>query len=224
MTEAEFVDWQNYHESMFRGFGNWMLGISASGQNEPQEMVAIREKVFMDAFAQFDGDACKVASVALYKMPLAEKPKAYGDHLSALLEILRRPKGGAEIARRQPNCGLCLDSGLVNVTAKPGFALFSAAGLPMPHGVYASVACNCERGPKFPDDYQGLKRAVFDGSIMQVWKPKAIDPDDRLDAMAERGPMAADLSRILRRFVGRPERKPMQVDSDFIAEMEAIGD
>lgn len=225
MTEAEFTDWQNYHASMFPKFGDWMLGMGGGGEGqEPQEIAQLRGQQWFDALVGFSGDDVKAASFALRKMPDSERPRYYSDHISALLEILRRPKSRQELARRRVNCELCRDTGMVTATAKPGYAIFSNRGLPMPHGIYASVACVCERGIRYPAEYMGPKLADFDGVQMQPWRPDLPEPHERLERMARGGDVAARLAHKLGNFMRLPAQIAQVVDQRFIEEMEAIED
>ena len=199
MTQQEFADWQNYHASIFPRFGEWMLGLSGS-QSEPQEIVALREEAFLKAFSNYSGDDLKAASFALWKMPHDERPRGYGDHAAALLEILRRPRETSGGWRREPACVVCGDSGLVTVTARPGSAIFSNGGKPMPHGVWCSVDCSCAKACRYPDDYKGPQRDRYDGSKHQRWEPDLTGMDERIQRLSSQGARGAALSNVLRKF------------------------
>lgn len=199
MTEKEFTDWRNYHASMFPRFAEWMLGMSG-GESEPQEIVDLREQAFLKAFANYTGDDLKAASFVLWKMPPDERPRGYGDHAAALLEILRRPRESSSRWRREPDCQVCNDSGLVTVTAVPGTAIFSDAGIPMPNGVWCAVDCSCEKACCYSDDYKGPRRDRYDRNRHQRWEPDLSDVEDRVSELSARGARGAALAVVLRRF------------------------
>lgn len=202
MTEKEFADWQQYHNALFPRFDDWMLGmLGPGGETEPQEIVDIRERAFRDALEGFEVDAVKGASYELFKAPIDQQPKYFDKHCAAILEILRRPKGGRQIARPRVECELCGDRGILTVTAKPGLALLSAAGLPLRHGTEASVDCTCKAGKRMAGHSNVLQRDVYDPSRMERVVYEVTDTEAKLEDLSARSPMGARLARVLDRFL-----------------------
>lgn len=193
LTQAEFVNWQNYHTSLFPKFAEWFLGMLGNQKETDEERDAreLRGKVWFDALNRFDSDAVMAASVSLYKLPKDEKPKWFDDHLSTLLEILNRPKARPEQLRKAIQCEICQDTGIVEVTAVPGTALFTAGGVPMPHGKFCAVDCNCEKAVWYREDYQGPRRRRFDRNAMVLRLPRPASRSWEIIAeMRERGERA----------------------------------
>lgn len=165
LTQGEFVNWQNYHSSLFPKFGDWFLGMLGEDR-EPQEAQEIRSKVWFDSLKRFNSDDLMAASVTLLKFPKSDKPKWFDDHLASLLEILNRPSARPELLRKRIQCELCRDTGIVDAMAIPGTAIFSSGGIPMPHGKRCAVDCMCHAAVWYPEDYKGPRRARFDKNTM----------------------------------------------------------
>lgn len=191
MTQDEFANWQNYHTSLFPKFGDWFFGMLGNDR-EPQEAQELRGKVWFDALKRFGSEDVMAASITIYKLPKDEKPKWFDDHLSALLEILNRPTARPELLRKSIACEVCQDTGIVEVTALPGTAIFSAGGVPMANGVFCAVDCTCQRAIwNYPDSYQGARRRRYEPNAMVSRLPR---PESRsweiIDAMRECGERA----------------------------------
>jgi hypothetical protein len=103
----------------------------------------------------------------------AEKPEGFTNHLSALREAVvrirqRNREAGHQSPGRAYACQLCRDTGIVEVTARPGLCLFTQSRKPMPHGIWTAVDCTCGRGASYSGDYAGLRRDRYDEGRMEL--------------------------------------------------------
>lgn len=183
MTEQQFADWQNYHTALFRGFGDWMLGINAKGPSEDQRVVQLREEAWLKALSPYEVDDVKGASYRLWQMPVSDRPTAYSDHLSALLEVVRRLRERPESSQKIVRCDRCGDTGVVEATAKPGMCLFTLHRKPLSSGTYAAVDCDCTAAVWYSEECQTPRRDRWDSSRM-LPRPK-VDFERSYELIAE---------------------------------------
>jgi hypothetical protein len=167
VTDAEFRTFIGIHAANFQWFGKWFWG----EDGEPPEEARARYQAWFGGLRHMSLDEAQTASLDL--LYSVEKPQKHEDHLAVLRASGFRRRQEARERNATPlgrsyGCDLCKDTGLVEVTAKPGVCLFSQARKPMPHGIWTVVDCRCGSAVEYSSDFKGDKRDKYDEKRMET--------------------------------------------------------
>jgi hypothetical protein len=169
MTQQDFrVFIDSIHGGNFPGFSAWFF---AKDRKEPAAATQQRALAWFQGLKHASLDEVQGASLEI--LYGTEKPEGYTNHLAALREGISRMRArnresGAQAVGRSYGCQLCKDTGLVEVTARPGLCLFTLQRTAMPNGTWTAVDCTCGRGAAYSDDFKGPRRDRYDERRMEL--------------------------------------------------------
>lgn len=144
MTLEEFNGWVSFHNSCYDGFEAWMLSDPSDGERN-------RRDVWFESLGRYPRATADWSSLQVVNLPAEYQPQGFSKHLGSLGMYCRSKQGTeqftAAATRYAHVCGLCSNTGMVEVQMKPGCGQFKT-----PHQKVVVplgwAACKCESGDK----------------------------------------------------------------------------